>query len=109
MKLSDKFTVGVPDCHVTMARSVFVEIKETDVSDNIASWRKLKLSGAQDHKIRQMYRRVMGSACVVTAHRDRPSDFRLWVPMVANREGEGYELYRLSAVGLSEVMRWFQT
>ena len=106
-KLSDRFTRGVPDCHVTFDRGVFVEMKEGLWLGPVATYQKLTIRGAQDHKIRQMCRRARKSACVISAPMRSPENMTLWVPVAAHREGRrDFNQYRIAAQGEEQVMKW---
>jgi hypothetical protein len=101
IKLSDKFTRGVPDL-VAVGRSVFmVELKVYSGSGVTETYKRLGLSGAQDSRIRAINRRCEHPhAFVYTADPDDNQSGTLWIPLLPEFEGPGYESYRFLRSGL---------
>lgn len=107
VKLSDSFTRGVPDLMVASDRVVMAELKvdESDGTWSVRTYRQLGMSGAQDQRVRELCRRNRLSACCVAIPRDMYSA-TLWVPLAPDRQGEGYESYRVEAQGWEGVLAW---
>ena len=95
VKLSDKFTRGVPDMMVVSDRVVMVEFKIMTTTAMVLTYSRLGLSGAQDHHIRQIARRAYRGVCVITGS-STGEELAVWVPV--NPELESLEgLYRRAA------------
>jgi hypothetical protein len=106
-KISDRFTRGIPDCHVTFTRGVFIELKEGRFDKSIDTYQHLKVSGIQDSRIRNICRRSPDGACVLTAPCESPADMALWVPVRPQKEdSRKFNHYRCAARGEREVMKW---
>lgn len=106
MKISDRFTRGIPDMFAATDRLVAVEFKVLVTDLVVISWRQLGLSGAQDHHLRHIARRSRRAACVITGppHDAPVSMIKLWTPISPEREADD-GVYRLAAVG-EEAMNW---
>lgn len=105
VKLSDRFTRGVPDALVFTDRLVLVEFKAARLGgDSWSTGAGLGLTGAQDHHLRMAARRDRSCACVVTGTSDG-SCLALWVPV--RPESEQIEWYRRVAVD-DEVHGWLE-
>lgn len=107
IKLSDSFTRGVPDSVVATDRVILIEFKcDRHKRDEVLrTYRSLGLSGAQDHHIRQVYRRTHRGACVLTDSVDGDK-MRLWTPIGAWSEGPGHDMYAVQARGWKEIAQW---
>jgi hypothetical protein len=104
VKVSDTFTRGIPDLQVTLGRLVAVEMKVgSRVYGHTESYKALGLSGAQDQRIREICRRAPKCACVVTAWH---GEFTLWVPVRAELQGQGAEMYQCEAEGIEAILTW---
>ena len=103
VKLSDRFTRGVPDLLVVSDRIVMLELKVFVATDSVHTYQQLGMSGAQDHHVRQMCRRSLRSAACVTGRADG-SRLALWTPI--SPESELVPNYRLAASEDSQVMNW---
>lgn len=65
VKLSDRFTRGVPDSFVVTSRGVtLIEFKYGDYK-HVCTWKELGLSGLQDQRIREICKRNGYGACVI--------------------------------------------
>lgn len=107
VKLSDRFTHGVPDCYLAFDTLRLVELKEGHYDKGVTTYQDLGVRGSQDSKIRRLHVRNPNNSCVVTAPRENPSDMRLWVPIDPHLEDRRlHNRYRLAALGEVMVMRW---
>ena len=104
VKLSDRFTRGIPDALVCTNRNVMVEFKIFDTDRAVVTYKAMGLTGAQDHYVRAMCHRNRKSACVITGMRDG-SSLALWLPVRPGREGPDFADYRLAAEK-EEVYEW---
>lgn len=109
LKLSDSYTVGVPDLLIFHGRVILIEMKITRGKPKppltVSSWKSLGLTGAQDSRIRRAFR-SNASGAVVTGERDceRPC---LWVPDAITETDDG--TYTLVAVGMESISDWTAT
>lgn len=106
MKISDTYSRGIPDSFIAVPIGLIaVEIKvdRTKGTKDVRTYKSLGLSGAQDHRIRQVARVAKAKAYVFTntVELDRPI---LWLPVDPGREGEGYQNYVRFAEGWDSVM-----
>ena len=93
MKISDRFSIGIPDATVaTRSRVVVMEFKVLRSSRlAAATYRELGLSGAQDSRIREVSRRT-GAAYVVA---EQPNGaISVWVPIMPSKVGQPFVSYR---------------
>lgn len=106
VKLSDSFTRGVPDAYMVTDRVIMVEFKvdRTKGTMDTRSYKSLGLSGAQDHRIRNISRRSALGACVVIDSA-KGGQLQLFVPVGPSQEGPGHEDYVRLAED-EEVFRW---
>ncbi len=103
IKLSDRFTRGVPDLNVTSDRMVMVEFKVLEPTESVVmTWKDLGMTGLQDHHVRHMCRRAGRSACCLTGLVDG-TDLKLWLPIMPM--SEKIADYRLAAQG-EAVIKW---
>lgn len=102
VKLSDRFTRGVPDMLVVTDRIVMIEFKIYGSELNVEKYANLGLSGSQDHHIRNMVRRSARSACVITGLPDG-SKRSIWIPI--SPDTETINLYRRAASG-ADCLKW---
>lgn len=100
VKLSDHFTRGIPDLLVVADRIVLVEMKIDRSTSPREALRanELGLTAMQDHRIREVCRRVARGACVVTGN-SNGSGVRAWYPSTQN-------WYRMVAHGPEGVIAW---
>lgn len=103
VKLSDRFTRGVPDLLVVSDRIVMIELKVFQATSVVHTYRELGMSGAQDHHVRQMCRRSLRSAACVTGRADG-SHMLLWTPVCP--ESELIPNYREAASDEAQVLNW---
>lgn len=94
VKLSDRFTRGVPDLLVVSDRIVMLELKVFVATASVHTYQQLGMSGAQDHHVRQMCRRSLRAAACVTGKPDGGA-LALWTPV--SPESELVPNYRLAA------------
>lgn len=89
IKVSDRFTIGVPDAVVcTSTRVIVVEFKVLRRSVlGTATYSELGLSGAQDSRIREFYARAKCSYVVAEQPDGTPT---VWVPVAAATRGGYY-------------------
>lgn len=86
IKLSDRFTRGIPDLIVVMSRVMLIEVKVfRRGTTQVSTWKRLGLTGLQDQRIRETWRRASRSAYVVTGTLDGP--LTLWRPMLPEASG----------------------
>lgn len=106
MKVSDRFTRGIPDLFVTTDRLIAIEFKVFVTALTVIGWREAGLSGAQDHHLRRIARRARRASCVITGPPSEASvsAIKLWVPVRPEVESDD-GVYRLAAVG-EEAMKW---
>lgn len=95
VKLSDTFTRGIPDVLVATNRIMLIEIKVDRSKGTLTtrSYKSLGLTGAQDSRIRNFYRRS-GDAIVMTDTEDG-GRLRVWIPIDSDNEGPGFEDYSM--------------
>ncbi len=110
VKISDQFTRGIPDAMVVTNRVVMSEFKidttKTMPPKSERTYKSLRLTGAQDHHIRQIARRTTClGVCVITDTKagDR---LRLWIPLEPHGEGEPTVSYVAICNGWEEVAGW---
>lgn len=104
IKLSDKFTRGVPDMMVVTSRIIMCEFKVYASELCVTTWSDLGLSGAQDSNIRRICRRTGRGACVITGTATGDSVL-VWSPICPEREVRTGK-YRIAAGGLEGAMSW---
>lgn len=104
IKLSDKFTRGVPDMVVVTDRVIMCELKVYQSNACVEGWKQLGLSGAQDGHIRKICRRSSRGACVVTGTATG-DDVLLWTPICPETELRTGK-YRIAAGGLEGTLLW---
>lgn len=107
VKLSDQFTRGIPDMLCVATSVKFIEFKVDRRSlehRKKYTWKQLGLSGAQDHHIRQMWRRVDGSAYVLTDTIVGDNTI-IWYPVDAQIESK-YGKYQSMMHDRDEVISW---
>lgn len=104
-KLSDSFTRGIPDSLVATDGIYLIEFKVDRSKGTLKtrSYKSLGLSGAQDHKIRAVYRRTK-AALIVTDLEDG-GRLRVWAPTNPFKEGPGHEEYFMICEGEQNLLR----
>lgn len=100
VKLSDRFTRGLPDSLVVTNHVVMIEFKEGE-ADATCTWKRLGLSGLQDQRIRDIYQRDKHGACVVLGS-VRTGRFVLYVP---DMYSEFYNAIH-SSDDMEQMWRW---
>lgn len=103
IKLSDRFTRGVPDCLVVgTGRTTMVEFKITRGSDRTAKTAKnLGLTELQAHRLLEISRRNSFGGVVLTGNADG-EDLKLWAP-------SGYDGVFILHCSDDEVLTWLTT